>query len=201
MTLYCNNVKFLFSDFDLLQTMISHVLCFANGSNGFSLKNNAIYIEDSIDAYEDDVIINYMKSNDFCKRLDGSNVRGSREKSPALMQQLIEMCCPKGGSVLDLTVGTCELHNTFPLETLNSSLHLLKGLDIFLYFCDLLWYKNCQNLSTFCAGASMEAAIGSGRYACGFEGDATLHSIVTEQLIKLNSKNDAGYPGSNSKCN
>ena len=32
-------------------------------------------------------------------------MRGSREKSEALMQQLIETCCLFGGSILDLIIG------------------------------------------------------------------------------------------------
>jgi hypothetical protein len=90
--------------------MIAHAFCFTSDKHGFHLQDNAKYIDDSINAFEGDVLINYLKSNQFTMNLVNEPIRGSREKPPTLLQQLIEICCPPGGSVLDLTVGTSINH-------------------------------------------------------------------------------------------
>jgi hypothetical protein len=90
--------------------MIIHPFYFASNKHGFHLQDNTKYIGNSVNVFEGDIIINYLKSEKFTMNLVNELIRGSREKPPALLQQLIEICCLPGGSVLDLTVGTSTNH-------------------------------------------------------------------------------------------
>jgi hypothetical protein len=90
--------------------MIIHAFYFASDKHGFHLQDNAKYIDNLVNAFKGDVIINYLKSEQIIMNLVNEPICGSREKPPTLLQQLIEICCPLGNSILDLTVETCTNH-------------------------------------------------------------------------------------------
>ena len=78
-------------------------------TSGFKLNARGCTIDTSVDPVDCDILYNAVDDNNCIKGGNKKPLRGTREKSPAFMQTIIEMCSPPEGHVLDLTCNTSTL--------------------------------------------------------------------------------------------
>ena len=89
-----------------VQTALSNILLLKKPSSSFALSDAASYIDPFVDIKQLDVLFNQITNTNMCLKQCGQPWRGAKEKSPLVMQQLIEACSPLHGRILDLSVGT-----------------------------------------------------------------------------------------------
>lgn len=64
---------------------------------------------------QSDVLENVVTDANLLRFGDNDSYRGSKQKSPAFMECMIEMCTGKGSAVIDLRAGVGEHHPNIPV--------------------------------------------------------------------------------------
>ena len=107
---------------------------------------------------QSDVLENIVMDQNLLRCEETGSYRGSKQKSPAFMESMIEICTGKGSAVIDLTAGVGEL--------LSALLQILNPIAVFNLSC----YSNSL-VSVSLAGSSVAACEDCGRHILALEED------------------------------
>jgi hypothetical protein len=89
-------------------TTISNVLVFKKPHSAFDFSNGASYIDPFVDVKMLDILFNNITIDTMSCKLSWEPWRGGKERSLIVIQQLIEVCSPPEGHILDLFNATSE---------------------------------------------------------------------------------------------
>ncbi len=74
----------------------------------FDFSNGASYIDPFVDVKMLDILFNNITIDTMFRKLSKEPWRGGKERSLIMIQQLIEVCSPLEGHILDLFYATSE---------------------------------------------------------------------------------------------
>ena len=107
-----------------------------------------------------DVLENVVTDDNLLRCKGTKSYRGSKQKAPAFMESMIEICTGKGSAVLDLTGAVGKQNANIPFSSCKVASE---------------WTSNIN--SPFCTGSSVQACELSGRHILALEEDPSAFNM------------------------